>query len=495
MLYTRFVVIVVIGLITSRLVLKALGVTDYGVYSVVGSVVALLSFFGDSLMSSTQRFLNVAMEDPSNGSVKKIFSTAVNLHFIIAIGVVALLETAGLWYILNKLVVPPGQLPAAIFVFQCSVINCFFSIINSPYLALIMAHERMGVYAYISIAQWALHLGLVGILLIIPGIKLEIYGVLMVIEMVFVFTVTASYTRRKFPESKYMFTWDKPLVKKLLSFSGWMVFGSASDILSAQGVNMLLNMFFGPVLNASRTVAVQIQTGISVFSQNFMLAVYPHLVKSYTRKDYDYTNKLSYATSKMSFFLMLVLGLPIILNAYSILRIWLDIVPEYSAIFLQLLVLECMFRALFAPLEQLNKASGKVRIYQIASSALFILTFVGSYILFKIGCAAYSTFILSAAIAFVGLFVRLIIIKKIQNYPLGGYFRNVFGHIIPVVIISAIASWGIYLICSHNFWGTLASVLSTVAISALCIFLIGFNRQEKSMLKTQLSMTFHKLQH
>ena len=332
LLYFRMLFSMVVALYTSRVVLNTLGVEDFGIYNVVGGIVSMLSFFNSSMGTSTQRFLNYEMGRNNNEGLRNVFINAVNAHYLIGIVTVIGLETVGLWFVYNKLNIPVEQFGAAVWVYHCSVLSLFVSIISTPYNAAIIANEQMGVYAYYSIIEVVLKLLIVYLLVVIPYNKLIVYGLLSLGVSLLMRILYNVYCIRNFTECKYQWKWNVQLMKKMFFFSGWMLFGCISDMLSKQGVNVLINIFFGPVFNAARAIAVQVQAAINNFVINFMTAVRPQIIKSYSAGEYLHMYRLVFSSSKLSFYLLFVLTTPVLIYTDFILQWWLKQVPEYCAV-------------------------------------------------------------------------------------------------------------------------------------------------------------------
>ena len=493
MLYIRMILTMGVSLYTSRVVLIALGVTDYGVYNVVGGVVAMLGFFNSSIGSSTQRFLNVGMTNKDDGNLRKIFSTSVNVHILIGIITVLLLETIGLWFVINKLMIPEGQKEAALWVYQCSVLSFFISIISTPYNAAIIAYERMSAFAIFSIVEVLLKLGIAFAILHIACNRLQIYAILLLASTIIMRVLYGMYCSRTFKDIRYKWCIDTSLIKKMMSFSGWMIFGCLADILGTQGINMMINIFFGPIFNAARAIAVQVQGAVSQFSTNFIVSVNPQIVKSYAAGDYDYSYRLVFSASKLSFFLMLTLVVPIVLRSQEILSLWLKIVPEEASLFVNIILIEFLIRSSYTPIAQINQASGNIRAYQLTIASLFFLNFGITYILFKCGYPVYSTFILSAFIALLGLFARLLILKIQQKFPCSRYLYEVT---LRITFVS-IAAFCVNHLTNSMFPGNIGGLLSFVCVATSLnfglIWLIGLNKTERIFIKEKTAQVLNKL--
>lgn len=486
LLYVRMLLTMAISLYTSRVVLNTLGVEDYGVYNVVGGVVTMLAFFNSSMATSTQRFLNYEMGQGNTNKLKQVFSNAINAHYLIGVISFIFLETIGLWFVYNKLNIPSEQFDAAIWVYHCSILSFFISIISTPYNAAIIANEKMGVYAYFSIIEVILKLLIVYLLVIIQFDKLKLYGLLQLIISIIMRIAYNCYCLHNFPECKYVWNWNKATMIRLFTFSGWMLFGCITDMLSKQGTNILINLYFGPIYNAARAVAIQIQTAVNSFVLNFMTAVRPQIIKSYSSKDYEYMYKLVFSSSKFGYYLLFLLITPVLIYTEEILQLWLKQVPEASVIFTRLVLIELLITSAYTPIAQINQASGKIKNYQLAISFIFIFNFIFSYTAFNVGFPVYSTFIISASAAFIGLFVRVYVLKKENNFPAKYYLLKIMLPLVPVSILSII----IPIILSFYTKITLTTILlnSLIGIitTMIIIWLLGLNKTERSIILNKI---------
>ncbi len=492
-MYGRMILLMAVSLYTSRVVLNALGVADYGVYSVVGGVVAMIGFLNSSLTSSTQRFLNVEMAVGDAQSLNVVFCQSVNVHILITIVSVIILETVGLWFVYNKLVIPEGQLSATLWVFQCSIVSFALTILSAPYNAAIIANEKMSLFAWLSVLDGFLRLLVAYIISAVHDGRLKLYATLLLGVSLIMRFIYSGFCVRLFKECRYYFIIKWHVMKKMLSFSGWMIFGSLSDVLATQGVNMLINVFFGPIYNASRALAVQVQGAVSQFSTNFMISVNPQIVKQYSSGQKDRSFELVAQFSKYSFFMMLLIVVPISIRMNDLFKMWLGHVPVYTSLFAQLILVELLIRSTCAPLTQINVAYGKVRVYQLSVALLFLSTFIGSYILFKNDFPVYSTFVLSLCIAVVGLFTRLAILKKQNGFPVGYYFKSVSVPSLEVAAISVCLGLGIDKLFSHSIAGTIGSCLFCfVAVAAMC-WCVGLKSNERNLIISKIRSVVHNI--
>ena len=479
----------IITLYTSRVILSTLGVEDYGIFSVVGGVVVMLSFISNSLSVATQRFLNYEMGLDNKDKVKEIFSTALTIHIFIAFIIVIIAETAGLWFVKNYLVIPAERMIAAIWVFHFSVALMFVIIVTTPYNALIIANEKMSVYAWVSIIDAILKLIIVFILQAVSYDKLVVYGLLLLIVTVLTNGTYMIYCRKKFLEIEFVLKWKKEYVKKLMKFSGWMFAGTSADILSGQGVNMLINIFFGPVFNAARGIAFQVQAGFYSLISNIMLVSKPQIVKSYSQKDFSYMYKLIFISAKISFILLYFISLPVLFQTDYILHLWLKEVPEYTVIFIQLILIDMLIQSSFMSLGSVSQASGKIRNYQIIVSISYLLTFCITALLFKFSnFPVYSTFIISIIISIIAFLARLFELKKAIIFPVRNFLSQVTVRLLLTTIIPIILPL-LFLEITNiessflNF--CIVTVLCFISVIAAAWF-IGFSKFEKDFFEQKI---------
>lgn len=493
MLYFRMLLIMVVSLYTSRVVLNVLGVEDFGIYNVVGGVVSMLAFFNNSMATSTQRFLNVEMGRGNVKTLNKVFVSAVNAHYMIALLTIIAVEMVGLWLLYNKLTIPSERFSASLWVFHISIATLFVNIISTPYNATIIAHEKMSVFAYFSILEVLLKLLIVYLLVKSPIDKLITYVVFVFFISLFMRGCYIVYCHRNFNECAYKWDWDTGTIRKMFSFTGWMIFGCLSSMLSNQGVNLLINMFFGPLYNAARGIAVQVKAAVDSFVLNFMTAVKPQIMKTYSVGDYNYMYKLVFSSSRMSYYLLFIISLPVLLNTHYMLALWLKIVPPYCELFTQLTLAELLIRTIYTPIAQINQAAGNIRNYQVAISTLFLLEFGFCYVAYRIGSPVYSAFVVAIALAVLGLFVRLAVLQHDNQFPSWKYIKSVLMPIIPVTLLSLVIPFLFHYYCDGD--SLLSLVISSfLCVASPCIFIwfFGLDKGEKNMIKGKIQSIISK---
>ena len=493
LLYVRTLFIMLVTLYTSRVVLNTLGVSDYGIYNVVGGVVAMFGFINASMSSATQRYITFALGKGDIADLRKIFSTALQIHVLIAALIVVLGETVGLWFMYTQMQIPADRMNAAFWVLQCSIVSSVVMIISVPYNADIIAHERMSAFAYISIIEAVLRLAIVYLLLAFSYDKLILYAFLTLAVQLLIRFCYSSYCNKHFPESKYRHVWDKFLFKEMTGFAGWGMFSSLSGILSGQGLNMLLNVFFGPVVNAARAVAVQVQNAILQFIGNFQMAINPQITKTYANGEMEDMHKLMFRSARFTFSLLFVVSLPVLFETNFILTVWLKTVPENTVIFLRIMICVSLLYPLSNPLIIANQATGQVRNFQFVSGLILLFILPVSYICLSFGLPAYSVFVVHFIMEFTTLFYRLRLLRSSINIRFIDYFKNVFFRVVLVVAISIIIPIAIY-----NYMGN--TIIRFFLICIICIlsvglsaYTVGLSHNERLFIKSKAIYIFNKI--
>lgn len=472
--------IMAVTLYTSRVVLSALGVIDFGIHNVVGGLVSMMSFFNGSMSTATQRFLNYEIGRSNQNRLCKIFSTSFISYCIVIVLVVFIAETVGIWFVENKLNLPDDRKNTAFGVYQLSILSFVFGIISAPYNATIIAHERMSAFAYIGIIEALLKLAIAYLITISHINKLLFYAILLCCMSLITCFIYILYSTKHFKECRLQWVWDTDLLKKMFSFSGWMLAGTLSKIFSTQGVNLLINLFFGPIYNATRSIAIQVYNAVDNFILNFMMAAKPQIIKSYAKGDFDYSYRLIFSTSRLSFYLLFILSVTILFETEFILCLWLKTPPQSAYLFTRLVILDLFLTVLYGPIATVSQASGKVKNYQLSIAVCFILIFLITYFMFKLNYPVYSTFVVLILVDAIGLFVRLYILKRDVNFPSFSYINKVVFPVCLVFCITIIPCYFIYqfIDCSSILCFLLKAALY-VSCSVLVICTIGLNHSEK----------------
>ena len=483
-----------VSLYTSRVILNTLGVEDYGTYAIVGGIVGMFGIFNGAMAGATQRFLSFELGRKNYVQLRKTFNAAQIIHISIALLVLVLAETVGLWLIVNYLKIPDGRMEAALWVYHFSMLSFMVSIVQAPYNAVIIAREQMNVYAYVSILEVLLKLVIVFMLTWIAFDKLKLYGILVFAVTIIIAVIYRIYTRRNFEETKFEAVKDKALYKTLVSYSGWNLWGNLASVTKAQGVSIILNIFFGTVVNAALGIANQIYTAINSFVMNFQIASNPQIVKSYASNNKEYMNGLVIRISKFSFYLLFVLSLPVVLEIDYILELWLKIVPEHTAIFAILVLMNALIDTISGPLMISLQATGKIKVYQSVVGIMLILILPISYLLFKLGFSPQSTFVVSICIAILAFLVRLYLTKKeIPEFSVGMFVQDVLLRSLPIVILAICIPFLIKLTMNAGFVRFAVVSVVSVLSSLMLIYFFGLKKNEKLFLQKAISTFIIKI--
>lgn len=466
-LYFRMMFTMVISLFTSRIILQKLGVDDYGIYQAVGGVVGFLSFINGALSTGSSRFLTYALGEGNVEKLKRTFSTTLNIHILIAILIVIVAETVGLWFLYNKMVIAPDRLSAAVYTYHLSILTAVFTLTQVPYNATIVAHEKMSIYAYMSIFEVSAKL-LICYLLTIGGFdRLMMYATLLLGVQVGVMCFYRFYCTRHFEEARYSFSFDKKIFKEIAGFSGWSMFANASIALNSQGVLILLNMFFTPAVVAARAISLQVNMAANQFVSNFRQAANPQIVKKYAAGDYEGSKHLLLESTKYSYYMMYLIALPVCLLAYPLLKLWLGVVPNYTVPFLQLVIVQSLFQVFDTSFYTALYAKGRLRENALTSPTLGFMIFPITYVLFKLG---YSPLVLSwtslVVYAILGIIVKPCLIIKIVDYKCSEIW-SVYRSCIVVTLVSLPVPITIY-----RFLDT-SELLNFIIVGFVCLLSIG----------------------
>ena len=487
MLYLRMILTLLVSLYTSRIVLNTLGIEDYGIYSLVGGAVTMFGFLSGAMSSATQRFLTYDIGQENNVQLRKTFNAAQIIHIGIAILILILAETIGLWFVSNKLNIPELRLEAALWVYHCSVLSFMVTVIQAPYSALIIAHEKMSVFAYLSIVDVLLKLFVVLLLSSISFDKLELYALLIFGVSVTVAAFYRIYSSIHFEETKFLIVNEKALYKRLASYSIWNLFGAVSLVAKTQGVSIMLNIFFGVIVNSALGVANQVSGAVYSFVSNFQVASNPQIIKSYAKDDKEYMNNLVIRTSKFSFILLFILTLPVIMETEYILQLWLKLVPEYTVIFTKLILIEALIQSISGSLMAAVSATGNIRLYQLVVGGFSLLILPISYLFLTMGYPPKSTFIVSIITAVSAFIFRLIFIKKqIPEFSIRQFIQEVLVRNIPVVMLSLSISLTLLSNMQPGLTRLSLVVLTSFGISIITFYYIGLKNNEKLFVKNTL---------
>lgn len=483
LLYFRMLFLMIVNLYTSRVVLNALGIEDFGIYSVVGGVVAMLTLISGTLSTAISRFITYELGRGNQDNLNKIFSSAVTTQLAIAILIVIIAEFVGVWFLNMKMTIPIERINAANWVFQISLLTFVINLLSVPYNASIIAHERMSAFAYIGILEAIGQLIVACLIIYSPIDKLIFYSLLMCILALIVRCTYAYYCKKHFMECTYRLMWNKQLLKQMFSFAGWNFIGTASAVLRDQGGNILINLFNGPLVNAARGISIQVNTAIQAFINNFMLALNPQIIKSYAGSDYKYMLILIFQGARLSYYMLLFLSLPILLNTQYILLLWLKNVPDHSVLFVRLILILAMSESISNPLITTIQATGRIRNYQILVGGLQLLNFPISYIFLLRGYFPEIVVVVAIVLSQICLLARLFMLKKIIGFPVRKFLKEVYLNILFISLLSSLIPILVFTNLSIGLQNFIISSLLCILSCIIVIYFIGCKQTERKLIK------------
>lgn len=476
-LYLRMLVVMGIGLYTVRAILHLLGVVDYGIYNVVGGVVGMFAFLNSTLATSSQRYFSIELAKGDLDRLNKWFCLNISTFSIFIVIFVAIAETVGLWFVNTQMTIPKERMFAANVVYQLSIVSFCVSLFSIPYNALIIAHERMSAFAFISIIEALTKLAIVFILSLVSWDRLIVYGILMFFTSCAMTSSYILYNRRYFPESKFHLYWNKSEFIEIIGFSGWHFWGTFSMVIRSQGINILLNLFFNPAVNAARAVAYQVYHAVVQLSENFFVAVKPQIYKAYASGDNEALFKLVLRSSILSSLLVSILVFPILSNTQYVLGLWLEDLPEYTVIFTQLVLINGLIDSTNGPLAVSVLASGKIRNYELLVATTIMMNLPISYVALKLGVAPQATMIVSICISIVTTFNRAFIMCKKLNVFLGRYVVTFLRLVLAAVIIGLISYMTVYD-KSETLWQFIWQSMFIFLLTAVVYAIIAFDKND-----------------
>ena len=492
LLYIRMALIMVVTLYTSRVVLNALGVEDYGIYNAVGGFVAMFGVISNSLTAAISRFITFELGKGDHEKIKDVFSTSVVIQLII-VGIILLIcETLGLWFLNAKMTIPLERLTAANWVYQLSLITFVINIISVPYNACIVAHEKMGAFAAIGVFQ-ALGTLLIAFLINSTPIDgLVFYSILMALLAVIIRMLYGYYCKKNFSECTFRWVFKKILMKEIFSFAGWNFIGSTSAVLRDQGINILLNLFCGVTVNAARGIAMQVSNAVMQFSNNFMTALNPQITKSYAIGDKEYLMKLVFQGSRLSFYLLLFISLPLIIETETVLALWLKTVPAHTVLFVRLILVYVMIESVSFTLITLLLSTGKIKKYQITVGGLQLFTFPLAYIVLKMGYMPEYTVFISILIALITMQLRLKLLQSMVGISPVAFLSKVVLNVLLVSLFSLVLPLLMNYLLPGSFIKFGINIVLCVFVTLLSIFFVGCSIEERIFVKTKILNLLHK---
>ena len=488
LLYGRMMFTMWISLYTSRMVLDILGVIDFGIYNVVGGIIALMWALNGALSTSTTRHITFELGADNQDKLKQVFSTSLTIHGLISIFILLICETIGLWFMCTQITIPVERIEAAHWVYQFALLYMVLNVMSVPFNACIIAHEKMDAYAYISIIDIVLKLVIVYILKWVPYDKLKLYSLLYFFTQIVVQAIYMIYCKYKFPEVRLAFIWNKELLKHMASFAGWNLIGSGSALVMSQGHSIILNQFFGPVVNAAKGVTNQVLGMVGKFSGNFQMALNPQIFKSYASQNLEYMHKLIFASSKYSFYMLFLLSLPIAIESETLLSTWLKIVPQNTSQFLRIVLLTATVNTLASPLVIAAQATGIIKKFQTAESIVLLLILPFTYITLRFGADVIMAFYIYLLFHIIAIVVRLVLLHSSINISYKDYTQRV---IKPILYVSTVSTTSGILFYHYLHTNTFVNSIMICALilgtTFSTIYLLGLNQAEKLFIKTKMT--------
>lgn len=493
MLYIRMFVLMIVGFITTRIVLRSLGEVDYGLNNAVAGFVALFGVLTGSLNAAISRFLTYELGRGNQSKLNSIFSSAVFIQFGMALIIAFFVETIGMWFLNNHMTIPIDRLVASQWVLHFSVINTIITLTFVPYSAAIISHEQMNIYAYVSIAEGLLQLSIAYLIsLDVWGDKLIFYAGAICFVSFLTNTLYRVYCTRHFEECKLRWIFDKDILKSVGEFAGWNMIGAGAGILRTQGINILFNMFFGPTVNAAQGISNQSSGLATKFSDGFTTAIKPQITKSYAARDFEYLYSLIYQGTRMSFFLFFLLALPIYVETDGLLKLWLVEYPEHTVTFVRIALFVIFIDNIVSnPLITLMLATGKIRNYQLIVGGLNLLCFPIAYVLLKLGSSSEFVLIMTALISIVCFIARIVMLKGMVDFPIKEYTKQVIIQLLMVIILSSVLPVATHMLLPSGIWWIFLNCLIAAVSVTITMWLIGFTKSEKQAIKNRINRIIH----
>lgn len=493
LLYFRMILLMFVNLYTSRVVLEALGVEDYGIYNVVGGLVIISSFFRNTMASATQRFLSYNIGKGNIDEIQDTFKTSLFLHVIICLVTLILAECVGVWFLNTQLIIPEDRVYAANVVFQFSIISFIYDTISVPYNAVIIAREKMGVFAYMSLLEAFLKLFVAYIIMIDVQDRLIFYGVLMMVNSILMRSVYTSYCKRHFQEAVFSLRYNQKILKDMTGYMGWSLYANMSGAFFGQGVNVVLNMFFGPAVNAARGLAYQIQHAIRNFAINFQTAVNPQIVKYYASDNLKEMYILMKRSSRFSFYVLLIICMPVILTTDIIFDLWLTKVPEHAIIFCQLVLIISLIDTISNPLTTATKATGKMKLNAILGGTNLLMNIPVSYVFLKYGYAPVTVFYINILFSLTGMLIRLYINRRLIKFPVLDFIRDVFLRGWMIAFIAGVAPYVVNYYMPRNILTLIVVSMVSLCSCLVVISLLGITSGERNFLLSKIKDVYLKM--
>lgn len=481
-----------VSLYTVRVVVETLSIQDYGLYGAVGGIIMSFGVISGVLTNASQRFFSVEIGRGVNGKLQETFNTLLFAYAIIILLIIALAETLGLWFLHNKMIIPHGREEAAVYVYQFALLSFIITLLANPFQALIIAYEKMNLYAYLSILDVVLKLGVVYALVIFEIDKLILYAILMFIVSIITNSVYALYCYRNFKAIRINFKIDRKILKTIFSYNSWTFLGSLAGMCNTQGMNLMLNVFFGTIANAAYSISQQVYSSVAMFANNFYIAIKPSLIKDYVVGNYDYVVKLLYFSSKAVFLLIFVIILPIMISTKEILQIWLGEVGEYMVAFVQLSLIYTLILIISYPITAVVQAEGNVKLYHVVVDGFSLSALVIMYLLFQLGFNAYWSYVVSILVFGIAHIFRLYILKKVfPPFSIHFYISQFIIPSIIIIVISFLIMLPVKMLLPNDFWNVMLTCGISFLVAVMLGWLILFSKLERTMI---INLIFKKRQ-
>lgn len=493
MLYFRMLLTMGIYLYTSRVLLSVLGIEDFGIYNVVGGVVAMFTFLNSAMAASTSRFLIFELGKKDYYQLKKVFNATLSSHIAIALIIFLFAETVGLWFLNHKLVIPEERMEAAHWIYQFSILSAMVVLTQVPYNAAIIAHQRMNVFAYITLIDVVLKLIIVYLITISEFDKLKVYAVLFFLVSLTIAMIYRIYCKNKYKECSISFHWDKALYTKLFSFSIWELYGGFAIMGMGQGLNMLLNIFFGPAINAARGIAYQVQAAISGLGNNFITAVKPKIVILFAENKTAEMMKFVFASSKYSFYLTYLLTLPLLLETQFVLDMWLKIVPDYTVSFCRLILINELIWSMRSPIVTSFHATGQIKVANLVCGSFFYLIIIISYFCLKMGLPPESVFVVTIMVSVIVQITELFLLKRLIAFSVRTYVKQVVWLCFLVIISSAIIPYLLHTMLGPCFTRVIVVGFASVITVSSSVYYLGIDKETRNLVVQKILVITQKI--
>lgn len=495
MLYIRMILLMVVSILTAGVALRVLGEVDYGINNVVGGIIVAFGWISNMVSSAMGRYFAVEMGRGDDKKLNQYFCLSILCYALIVIIVLVLAETVGLWFLNNKMTIPAERMYAAHWVYQMSIVAFVFKLMSAPYTAIIVNREHMGVYAWISILEVVFRLLYLYLLIVVSMDKLVFCAICSGVTSFLIAAIYVVYARVKFEECKYRYFWNGGMFKEMVAYSGWALFGAFSGVARNQGINILLNMFFNPVVNAARGIAYNINSALDQFVTNFSMAARPQIIKQYGASEKARMMNLVFRTSLLCYYLMWFLSLPVLIETPFILKVWLKIVPENTVLFTRLVLITSLIETISFPIMAAVSATGKIKWFQLITGGLLIMNLPIAYVFLKMGFPPESTMYIAIIIAIMSQISRIVFMRNLHQMSIVQYLRNVMLRIVLVSVISFAFPYIIWRLMPVG-WSRLFILTGTSTIAiALTSFFIGIEVRDRKIIVETIKERLYSIRH